>query len=156
MINTRCSIITAVGGDGGMSNSTAGTSFRRRGSARRATTRRDGLALTSSSQSGQQWDQEGRGSTSVIRVNREEQKGINYAEIKKLIDRQQLYNKKGRLTESEIKTLVDDWHDKREEDSINQETLDRETRSMEKALNNYNVEQLGDIPTEREDGAIRI
>jgi hypothetical protein len=27
---------------------------------------------------------------------------------------------------------------------------------MEKALEKYNVAQLGDIPTEREDGAIRI
>ena len=77
-------------------------------------------------------------------------------EAKKLIERQQLYNKKGRLTEDEVKTLVEDWHKQREEDSISHETLDRETRSMEKALEKYNVEQLGDIPTEREDGAIRI
>ena len=27
---------------------------------------------------------------------------------------------------------------------------------MERALNKYNVEQLGDMPTEQEDGAIRI
>ena len=27
---------------------------------------------------------------------------------------------------------------------------------MEKALNKFNVEQLGDMPTAREDGAIRI
>ena len=77
-------------------------------------------------------------------------------EIKKLIEQQQLYNKKGKLTQREIKTVVDQWHNQREEDSLNQETLDRETRSMAKALEKYNVEQLGDIPIECEDGMIRI
>ena len=135
MINTRRSITTAVGGDGGMSNSTAGTSFRRQGSARRATTRRDGLALISLSQLGQLSEQGGRGIDDYIKIisvkeigaNRAVQKGLNYTEIKQLIERQQLYNKKGRLTEGEIKTLVSDWHKNRKEDSINQETLERET-----------------------------
>ena len=77
-------------------------------------------------------------------------------EIKKLKERQQLLNKKGKLTEGEIKSLVDKWHNQREEDNINQEERERETQSLKRAVQKYNVEQLGDIPTEREGGAIRF
>jgi len=93
MINTRRSITTAVGGDGGTSNSTAGTSFRRRGNARQATTCRDERALSRSLQQGQQSEQEGGASrhnsssrSPNNRGNSEGLIGINYMEIKKLIE----------------------------------------------------------------------
>jgi hypothetical protein len=65
-------------------------------------------------------------------------------------------NKKVKLTDGEIKTLVKDWHDQQVEVDLNQVTVEREIRAMESALSKYNVEQLGQMPTEREDGAMRI
>ena len=68
---------------------------------------------------------------------------MNYIEIKKLIERRTLANKKGKLTDDEIKSLVKDWHDHRAEGELNQETVEREIRSMEKSVAKYKVEQLG-------------
>ena len=65
-------------------------------------------------------------------------------------------NKKVKLTEGEIKALVKDWHYQQVEVDLNQVTVEREIRAMESALSKYNVEQLGQMPTEREDGAMRI
>jgi hypothetical protein len=81
---------------------------------------------------------------------------MNYIEIKKLIERRTLVNKKEKLTDDKIKTLVKEWHDHRAETNLNQETVEREIRSMEKSVAKFNVEQLGSIPLEREDGAMRI
>jgi len=81
---------------------------------------------------------------------------MNYIEIKKLIERRTLANKKGKLTDEEIKSLVKEWHDHRAEGELNQDTVEREIRAMEKTVAKYNVEQLGSIPIEREDGAMRI
>ena len=52
--------------------------------------------------------------------------------------------------------MVQDWHDKRSEKQLNQESVTMEMRAMEKKLTKYNVEQLGDIPMEREDGTMRV
>jgi hypothetical protein len=52
--------------------------------------------------------------------------------------------------------LVKDWHDRHSEGDLRQETIEMETKSMEKKLRRYNVEQLGEIPLEREDGTMRI
>ena len=56
------------------------------------------------------------------------------------------------MTDEEIKSLVKEWHSHRAEGELNQDTVKREIRSMEKSVANYNVEQLGSIPIEREDG----
>jgi hypothetical protein len=80
----------------------------------------------------------------------------NYIEIKKLIERRTLANKKGKLTDEEIKSLVKEWHDHRAEGELNQQTVESEIRSMEKSVAKYNVEQLGSTPIEREDWAMRI
>ena len=148
MVNARRSISIAVGGDGGTSRTTAnGTPFRRRGSARRATTRRVGQLLSSAQTLQQRGQEENKSRNNNINNNREHT-GINYIEIKKLIERQQLLNKKGKLTECEIKSLVDKWYNQQEEnDNINQEEIEREKQSLQKAGDKYNVEQLGDIPT---------
>jgi hypothetical protein len=38
--------------------------------------------------------------------------------------------------------MVKDWHDRRAEGELRQETIEMETRAMEKKLRRYNVEQL--------------
>ena len=81
---------------------------------------------------------------------------MNYIEIKKLIERRMLANKKEKLTDDEIRLLVKEVHDNRAEKELNQETVEREIREMEKLVAKHNVEQLGSIPLEREDGAMRI
>jgi hypothetical protein len=66
-------------------------------------------------------------------------------------------NEKEKLTDEEIRTLVKEWHDHRADGELNQETMEREVRSMEKSVAQYNVlEQLGSTPSEREDGAMRM
>ena len=81
---------------------------------------------------------------------------LNYMDIKLLLDRCIVKNKRGSLTDREIQTLVKDWHDRCSEGDLRQETIEMETKSMEKKLRRYNVEQLGEIPLEREDGTMRI
>jgi hypothetical protein len=52
--------------------------------------------------------------------------------------------------------LVKDWHDRRLEGDLRLETVEMETKLMEKKLRRYNVEQLGEMPLEQEDGTMRI
>jgi hypothetical protein len=81
---------------------------------------------------------------------------LNCMDIKLLLDRCIVKNKRGSLTDREIQTLVKDWHDRHSEGDLRQEIIEMETKSMEKNLRRYNVEQLGEIPLEWEDGTIRI
>ena len=81
---------------------------------------------------------------------------LNYMDIKKMLDRRQALNKKGTLTDGEIKSLVKEWHDNRTEAELNHETVEMELKAMEKKLTKYNVERLGDLPNEREDGTMRV
>jgi hypothetical protein len=77
-------------------------------------------------------------------------------DIKKILDRRQAFNKKGTLTDGEIKSLVKEWHDKRAEEDLSTLTVVMEMKAMEKKLTKYNMEQLGEIPTVREDGTMRV
>jgi hypothetical protein len=81
---------------------------------------------------------------------------LNYMDIKKILDRRLALNKKGTLTDGEIKSLVKDWHDRRSEEELNHVSVKMEMKAMEKKLTKYNVEQLGNIPLEREDGTMRV
>jgi hypothetical protein len=81
---------------------------------------------------------------------------LNYMYIELLLDRGIAKNKKGILTDREIQLLITDWHDRRLEGDLQQETIEMETKSMEKKLKKYNVEQLGEIPLEQEDGTMQI
>ncbi len=58
---------------------------------------------------------------------------MNYMDIKKMLDRQQALNKKGTLTDGEIKSLVKEWHDNRTEAELNHETVEMELGYGEKA-----------------------
>ncbi len=57
-----------------------------------------------------------------------------------MLDGQQALNNKGVLTDGEIKSLVQDWHNKRSEKQLNQESVKMGMRAMEKKLKKYNVE----------------
>jgi hypothetical protein len=81
---------------------------------------------------------------------------LNYMDIKLLLGRRIVKNKRGSLTDREIQMLVKDWHDRHSEGDLRQETIEMETKSMEKKLRRYNVEQLEEIPLEREDGIMQI
>jgi hypothetical protein len=80
---------------------------------------------------------------------------MNFMDIKNMLDRQQALRKKGTLTEGEIKSLVKEWHDRRTEAELDQATVNMEVKAMAKKLHKYNVELLGEIPTEQEDGTMR-
>jgi hypothetical protein len=81
---------------------------------------------------------------------------LNYLEIKQIMDRRSTQQKKGKLTDAEIKGLVNEWHDQRREGDLNKAVVDREMKIMEAKLEKYNVDQLGEIPIERDDGTMRI
>ncbi len=55
-------------------------------------------------------------------------------DIKSMIDRRQVLNKKGTLTDGEIKSLVREWHNVQTEEELNQATVEMELRAMEKEL----------------------
>ena len=173
MINDGRHSITAVGDGGGTSKNTTAnsttTAFRRRSSGRRATTRRHDLAIHGSANRGRplghnnnnigvtegQEESEGGRRRNEVRENRYNIK-MNYTEIKQLIEKRTILNKKGKLTDEEITALVKELHDHRAEEELNYGTVEREMRSMELTIARYNVKQLGDIPVGREDGAVRI
>jgi hypothetical protein len=77
-------------------------------------------------------------------------------DIKKMLDRRQVLSKEGTLTNGEIKLLVKEWHDRRTEAELNHLSVEMEMKAMEKKLTKYNVEQLGEMPIEREDGTMRV
>jgi hypothetical protein len=81
---------------------------------------------------------------------------LNFIQIKQLIDRKVIENKQGTLTQREIQNLVQELHDRQQESKLEQGTAEREMDAMQKRIQHYNVEQLGSIPTEREDGTMRI
>jgi hypothetical protein len=81
---------------------------------------------------------------------------LNDMEIKQLIDRKVIENKKGTLTQGEIRQLVKDLHDRRQEDELEQGTADKEMEAMRRKILHYNVKQLGGIPPGRDNGAMRI
>ena len=76
--------------------------------------------------------------------------------IKQIMDRRSNQQKKSKLTDAEIKGLVKEWNDQRSEGDLNTAVVDREMKIMEAKLEKYNVDQLGEIPIEREDGTMRI
>jgi hypothetical protein len=65
-------------------------------------------------------------------------------------------NKKGTSTNGEIISLVKDWHNRRSEEELNHVSVKMEMKAMEKKIIKYNVEELENIPLEREDGTIRV
>ena len=172
MIKSRRRSIITVDDEGGTPNATVNsttTTFRQQGRGRRATTRRQNLDLLRSASQGQPLGQnnnlsgdnnvsedESFGSRRNTNRTATRPATMNYIEIKKLIERRMLANKKEKLTDDKIRTLVKELHDHRAEKEFNQETVEREIRAMEKLAAKYNVEQLGSIPLEREDGAMRI
>jgi hypothetical protein len=52
--------------------------------------------------------------------------------------------------------LVKEWHDNRLEEELNTLTVAMEMKAMEKKVEKYNVGQLGKLPIERGDGAMRV
>jgi hypothetical protein len=57
------------------------------------------------------------------------------------------------LTDAEVRKLITEWQDDREESKLDQATIDREIKIMEEKLTKYNVPLLGDMPTRRDDGS---
>ncbi len=52
--------------------------------------------------------------------------------------------------------MVKEWHDNRTEAELNHKTVEMEMKAMEKKLTKYNVERLGELPIERENGTMRV
>ncbi len=153
MNNIRRPSIEAAGNGGGTSSTAAQRSTstpRRRGAAKQATTCREEQDLLRSFQ------QPGQSIGQLIHGSKGKLAKLNYMDIKLLLDRQILKNKRGSLSEKVIQTLVKDWHNRRSEGDLRQETIEMEIKAMEKKLRRYNVEQLGEMPSDQENGTMQI
>jgi hypothetical protein len=101
--------IEATGNGGGTSLAAAQhttSTPRRRGAAKRATTCREEQDLLRSFQQPEQ------SIGQPIHGSKGKLAKLNYMDIKLLLDRQIVKNKRGSLLEKEIQTLVKDWHDR--------------------------------------------
>jgi hypothetical protein len=81
---------------------------------------------------------------------------LYYMEIKQLLDRKVIQNKRGILTNREIKLLVQEIHNCRRGGELQQGTVETKIRAMQKKIQCSNVKQLGEILMEREDRTMRI
>ena len=81
---------------------------------------------------------------------------LNYMDIRKIMDRQTVQQKKELLTDAEIQKLALEWQDERCEVDLNQATIAREVKTMEEKLKKYNVVALREVPPQREDRSFRI
>ncbi len=72
------------------------------------------------------------------------------------MDRWSAQQKKGKLTDAEIKDLIKEWYDRRMEGDLNKAVINWEMRAMEAKLAKYNVEQLDEMPIRRKDGTMWI
>jgi hypothetical protein len=52
--------------------------------------------------------------------------------------------------------LVKDWHNRMSEEELNNSSVEMKMKAMEKKINKYNMDLLGNIPLEREVGTIRV
>ncbi len=72
------------------------------------------------------------------------------------MERRSVQLKKGLLMDAEVRKLITEWQDDREESELDRATIDREIKAMEEKLTKYNVPLLEDMPTRRDNGAFRI
>jgi hypothetical protein len=77
-------------------------------------------------------------------------------DIRKVMDRRAVQQRKGLLSDAEIQKLVTECQDVQEEAKLNQATINREVITMEAKLKKYNMLALGDIPTQRKGGVFKI
>jgi hypothetical protein len=77
-------------------------------------------------------------------------------DLKTILDRRQALNKKGTLTDREIKSLVKEWHANSPEEELNALMVEMVMKAMEKKLEKHNVEQLGKLLIKRKDGTMRV
>jgi len=69
-------------------------------------------------------------------------------DIKRIMDKRSVQQKKGLLTDAEIQKLVTEWQDEHGEADLDQATINREVKTIEEKLNKYNVPMLGEAPTQ--------
>jgi hypothetical protein len=81
---------------------------------------------------------------------------LNYTEIKQLLDRNVIQNKRCTLTNRKINHLVQEIHNRQREGKLQQSTVETEIRAMQRMIQCYDIKQLGEIPIEREEGSMRI
>ena len=72
-------------------------------------------------------------------------------DIRKIMDRWTVQQKKGLLTDAEIQKLVSECQGKRCKADLNQATINREVKTVEEKLKKYNMAALGEVPPQRED-----
>ena len=82
-------------------------------------------------------------------VHRYEVYRLTYEDIKQIMERRLVQQKRGILTKSEINRIVKDWGDQRAEEDLDNAAIKREVKRLEEKFKRYNVSELGSMSTEK-------
>ena len=72
------------------------------------------------------------------------------------MDRQLVQQKKGLLTDHEIKKIVKHWEDNSIEEDLDPQVIQKKIKKLERKFMKFNVSLLGSLPEEKEDGTCRV
>lgn len=81
---------------------------------------------------------------------------MSYIEIKTIIERKLAQQKRGYLTESEIKETVAELQDGEADHSFHENTLVEKIKRLNKKIVHHNINPVGNMTTDKENGRIRI
>ena len=106
-------------------------------SSRRATTQREGQALQ------QLQHQMGKGTIAhgdMLHTHTNYKlPRMAYDDIRRIMQKRELQQKKGLLTDREVEVIVEKWRDDREMDELDPETVAKEVKRVEQKFKKYNV-----------------
>ena len=74
---------------------------------------------------------------------------MSYEDIREHMERKLAHGKRGTLTESEVKAVVDQWVDDRSKEELNEEVVKKELKKLELKLEKYNVPAVGHMEEEK-------
>ena len=62
------------------------------------------------------------------------------------MQRRELQQKKGLLTDKEVEIIVEKWKDDREMEELDPDTAAKEVKRLERKFKRYNVPMIGNVP----------
>ena len=123
-------------------------------SSRRASTRRNGIALQELSHKMGSKSTVHRGmvgNQTSAKTNK-----MSYEDIREIMEKK-LANLKGGLSnESNLSDIVKEWHDEREIIDLDRQVVEMEAKKLLERWEKYNVPTLGDVPSKKQEGVWRF
>ena len=73
-----------------------------------------------------------------------------YNDIQRIMQKRELQQKKGLLTDREVEVIVQKWKDDREMEELDPDTVAKEVKRLEESkFKRYNVPMIGNVPDEK-------